>query len=49
MPVSDHLGGGENIRSKDYLAVYHWPRDWYCGALILDGLFDRFPAPEQFT
>ena len=25
MPVTDHLGGGENIRSKDYLAIYHSP------------------------
>ena len=42
MPVSDHLGGGENIRSKDYLAIYHSP-SLFLGALILDGLFDRFP------
>ena len=25
MPVTDHLGGGENIRSKDYLAIYNSP------------------------
>ena len=25
MPVTDHLGGGENIRSKDYLAIHHSP------------------------
>ena len=43
MPVSDHLGGGENIRSKDYLAISHSPA-LFLGALILDGLFDRFPA-----
>jgi uncharacterized protein len=43
MPVSDHLGGGENIRSKDYLAIYHSP-ELFLGALILDGLFDRFPT-----
>jgi predicted TIM-barrel fold metal-dependent hydrolase len=43
MPVSDHLGGGENIRSKDYLAIYHSP-SLFLGALILDGLFDRFPG-----
>lgn len=42
MPVTDHLGGGENIRSKDYLAIYHSPAV-FLGALILDGLFDRFP------
>jgi predicted TIM-barrel fold metal-dependent hydrolase len=43
MPVTDHLGGGENIRSKDYLAIYHSPA-LFLGALILDGLFDRFPG-----
>jgi uncharacterized protein len=43
MPVTDHLGGGENIRSKDFLAVYHSP-SVFLGALILDGVFDRFPG-----
>lgn len=43
MPVTDHLGGGENIRSKDYVAIYHSPA-LFLGALILDGLFDRFPG-----
>ena len=42
MPVKDHLGGGENIRSKDYLAIHHSP-EIFLGALVLDGLFDRFP------
>ena len=42
MPVSDHLGGGENIRSKDYLAIHHSP-EVFLGALVLDGIFDRFP------
>jgi predicted TIM-barrel fold metal-dependent hydrolase len=42
MPVTDHLGGGENIRSKDFLAIYHSPA-LFLGTLILDGLFDRFP------
>lgn len=43
MPVTDHLGGGENIRSKDYLAIHHSPA-LFLGALILDGMFDRHPA-----
>ena len=43
MPVTDHLGGGENVRSKDYLAIYHSPA-LFLGALVLDGVFDRFPA-----
>jgi predicted TIM-barrel fold metal-dependent hydrolase len=42
MPVSDHLGGGENVRSKDYLAIPHSPQV-FLGTLIYDGLFDRFP------
>jgi predicted TIM-barrel fold metal-dependent hydrolase len=43
MPVTDHLGGGENIRSKDFLAIHQSPA-LFLGALIYDGLFDRFPA-----
>ncbi|QGG94576.1 amidohydrolase family protein [Actinomarinicola tropica] len=43
MPVSDHLGGGENIRSKDFLAIHHSP-ELFLGALIYDGIFDRFPT-----
>jgi predicted TIM-barrel fold metal-dependent hydrolase len=42
MPVADHLGGGENVRSKDYLAIPHSPA-LFLGVLIYDGLFDRFP------
>ena len=41
-PVSDHLGGGENIRSKDFLAIANSPA-LFLGTLILDGLFDTFP------
>ena len=43
MPVTDHLGGGENLRSKDFLGIFHSP-EVFLGTLILDGLFDRFPA-----
>jgi predicted TIM-barrel fold metal-dependent hydrolase len=43
MPVTDHLGGGENIRSKDFLAIHDSPA-LFLGALIYDGLFDRFPS-----
>ena len=42
MPVTDHLGGGENVRSKDFLAIPNSPA-LFLGVLILDGLFDRFP------
>jgi predicted TIM-barrel fold metal-dependent hydrolase len=43
MPVTDHLGGGENVRSKDYLAIHHSP-EVFLGVLIYDGLFDRHPG-----
>lgn len=43
MAVTDHLGGGENIRSKDFLAIHHSP-ELFLGALIYDGIFDRFPT-----
>lgn len=42
-PVTDHLGGGENIRSKDFLAISNSPA-LFLGTLILDGLFDQFPG-----
>ena len=42
-PVTDHLGGGENIRSKDFLAIAHSPA-LFLGTLILDGIFDQFPG-----
>jgi len=43
MPVTDHLGGGENVRSKDFLAIPH-SCELFLGVLIYDGLFDRFPS-----
>jgi predicted TIM-barrel fold metal-dependent hydrolase len=43
MPVTDHLGGGENVRSKDFLAIHQSP-EVFLGVLILDGVFDRFPG-----
>jgi uncharacterized protein len=43
MPVTDHLGGGENVRSKDFLAIHHSP-ELFLGVLIYDGLFDRHPG-----
>ncbi|MEY2473884.1 MAG: uncharacterized protein QOK28_3213 [Actinomycetota bacterium] len=42
MPVTDHLGGGENVRSKDYIAIPNSPK-LFLSVLVLDGLFDRFP------
>jgi uncharacterized protein len=42
-PVTDFLGGGENVRAKDFLAV-HQRTEVFWGALILDGIFDLFPG-----
>lgn len=42
MPVTDHLGGGENVRSKDYIAIPNSPK-LFLSVMVLDGLFDRFP------
>ena len=39
--VTDFLGGGENIRSKDYMAVHQSP-EIFLSALVLDGIFERF-------
>jgi len=39
---TDFLGGGENIRSKDYM-VLHNPPEIFVAAMVLDGVFDKFP------
>ena len=41
--VSDFLGGGENVRSKDYLAI-HQRSEVFWGAMVLDGIFEQFPG-----
>jgi predicted TIM-barrel fold metal-dependent hydrolase len=40
---TDFLGGGENIRSKDFINIGYWPENFLC-ALALDGVFERFPG-----
>jgi predicted TIM-barrel fold metal-dependent hydrolase len=42
-PVTDFLGGGENLRAKDYMAVAHMP-EVFLASLILDGVLERHPA-----
>ncbi len=37
---TDWLGGGENLRAKDFPAVSHSPEN-FLTALVLDGVFDR--------
>jgi uncharacterized protein len=41
--VTDWLGGGENIRSKDFLGIHH-TAEVFLGAMILDGVFERFAS-----
>ena len=41
--VTDFLGGGENIRSKDYMVIHHAP-ETFLACLVLDGTFEKFPA-----
>lgn len=38
----DWLGGGENIRSKDYLGIGYWPY-FFFSTMALDGIFEKFP------
>ena len=42
-PVTDFIGGGENIRSKDYIALSHTV-EVFLACMAMDGVFDRFPA-----
>src|SRR5580700_1838970 len=39
----DWLGGGENLRAKDYFSLSFAPQN-FLASLALDGVFDRFPA-----
>jgi predicted TIM-barrel fold metal-dependent hydrolase len=41
-PTTDFLGGGENIRSKDFMAVHYGP-ERFLSAMVLDGIFEQFP------
>jgi uncharacterized protein len=42
LPVTDFLGGGENIRAKDYVGISH-PPEMFLAAMIFDGILERFP------
>ena len=39
---TDWLGGGENVRSKDMTSLHH-PVETFLGAMVLDGVLERFP------
>jgi uncharacterized protein len=41
-PVTDFLGGGENVRAKDYMAIYQVPEQ-FLSAMVLDGVLDAHP------
>jgi len=39
---TDWLGGGENVRGKDMIALHH-AAETFVGALVLDGVLERHP------
>jgi len=41
--VTDFLGGGENVRVKDFMAIHQRPEIFWA-AMVLDGMFERFPG-----
>ena len=41
-PGKDFVGGGENVRSKDFLNVFHDAEN-FLACMVLDGVFERFP------
>jgi predicted TIM-barrel fold metal-dependent hydrolase len=41
--VTDFLGGGENVRAKDFMAIHQRPEVFWA-AMVLDGMFERFPG-----
>jgi len=42
IPVTDFLGGGENVRAKDYIGISH-PPEMFLAAMVFDGILERFP------
>lgn len=43
LPVTDFLGGGENVRAKDFMGI-HLPTEIFFACMIFDGVLDRFPG-----
>ncbi len=41
-PTTDWLGGGENVRSKDYMVIHQTPEQ-FLACMVLDGIFEKFP------
>jgi predicted TIM-barrel fold metal-dependent hydrolase len=44
----DFMGGGENIRSKDFLGIHGWP-EYFLSVMVLDGVFQAFPGLQAAT
>jgi uncharacterized protein len=42
-PVKDWMGGGENLRTKD-MAILHQAIETFISMMLIDGVFERFPA-----
>ena len=42
-PTTDWLGGGENVRSKDYMVIHQTPEQ-FLACMVLDGIFEKFPS-----
>ena len=42
-PARDRMGGGENVRSKD-MAVLHQGPETFLSVMVMDGVFEKFPA-----
>jgi uncharacterized protein len=42
-PTTDFLGGGENVRSKDFMVLYQ-PPETFLSCMVLDGVFEAFPG-----
>lgn len=42
-PVKDFLGGGENLRGKDYMVIHQQPEQ-FLSAMVLDGVFEAHPG-----
>ena len=42
-PARDWMGGGENVRSKD-MAVLHQGPETFLSVMVMDGVFEKFPA-----
>jgi uncharacterized protein len=41
-PTTDFLGGGENIRSKDFMVI-HQPPEIFLSCMAFDGILEQFP------